>query len=287
MDIELVRTFLEVNRLRHFARAAERLFVTPAAVSARVRLLEEHLGSRLFIRSRNNIRLTPAGQRFLPHAENMVRSWNRAMLSVGGPGEQLEMVALGSLHSIWDVLLVGWLPKLYARHPELVLQIDLLPSQAVVARAREQSLDLGLLYEPPRASDLSVEPVAAVQLALVSDREDLTASDELPGYVHVEWGLQYTMALSKALPALPDPTLRVDSPELAHEFLRGRGGTAYLPLLAVREDLEQRRLHRVAGAPLIERPVFLIQSADGQESAAHGTVRADLIDWLGSVLAAA
>ncbi|MEQ8858630.1 MAG: LysR family transcriptional regulator [Pseudomonadales bacterium] len=287
MDIELVRTFLEVNRLRHFARAAERLYVTPAAVSARVRLLEDHVGARLFTRNRNNIRLTAAGQRFLPHAENMVRSWNRAMLSVGSPGEQLELVALGSLHSIWDVLLGGWLPQVYGQHSELVLQIDLLTSQAVVARVREQSLDLGLLYEPPRASDLWVEPVAAVQLVLVSDRTGLGVGDELPDYVHVDWGLQYAMALSKALPELPDPALRVDSPEVAYEFLRSRGGTAYLPRLTVAPDLECRRLHLVGGAPVIERPVFLIESAESKASGAHAAVRDSLVAWFGSARDAA
>lgn len=282
MDIELVRTFLEVNRLRHFARAAERLFVTPAAVSARIRLLEDHVGARLFTRSRNNIRLTAAGQRFLPHAENMVRSWNRAMLSVGSPGEQVELVALGSLHSIWDVLLGGWLPQVYGQLPELVLQVDLLTSQAVVARVREQSLDLGLLYEPPRASDLWVEPVAAVELVLVSDRPGLGTTDELPGYVHVDWGMQYAMTLSKSLPELPDPALRVDSPEVAYDFLRSCGGTAYLPGPAVRGDLENGRLFPVAGAPVIERPVFLIESADSRASRTHGNVRDNLVAWLAS-----
>ena len=156
MDIELVRTFLEVNRLRHFGRAAERLFVTPAAVSARVRLLEEHLGAVLFSRARNNIHLTPAGQRFLPHAENMVRSWQRAVTSVGG-GERTDMVALGSLHSIWNVLLDGWLAQVYGQDLGVALQVELLSSQAVVSRMREQSLDLALMYEPPQARDLRVD----------------------------------------------------------------------------------------------------------------------------------
>ena len=40
MDIDLLKTFVEVNRMRHFARAAENLFVTSAAVSARVKQLE-------------------------------------------------------------------------------------------------------------------------------------------------------------------------------------------------------------------------------------------------------
>ncbi len=282
MDIELVRTFLEVNRLRHFGRAAERLFVTPAAVSARIRLLEDHVGAVLFSRARNNIRLTPAGQRFLPHAENMVRSWQRAVTSVGGGGEFTDMVALGSLHSIWNVLLEGWLAEVYERERGLALQVELLPSPAVVARMREQSLDLALMYEPPQARDLRVEPVSRVSLGLFADRPGLTADEALSGYVHVDWGVQFAMSLSRALPGLPEPVLRVDAPEIAHEFLCRRGGAAYLPQAAMADEVAEGRLHPVSGAPRFDRIVYLVESAEAAESPVRDRVRSALADWLGA-----
>lgn len=280
MDTELIRTFLEVNRTRHFSRAAEHLFVTPAAVSARVRLLEEQLGSRLFVRSRNNIRLTAAGQRFLPHAENMLRSWNRAKLSVGTSPPDLELLTLGSLHSIWSVLLPGWLAQAYDVLGGLVLQVELLGTQAVVSGVREQSLDLGLLYEPPRVTDLAMESLTAVQLVLVADRPGLRADESLTDYVLVDWGVPFAMTVARMLPDLPDPALRVDSPELAYEFLSSRGGAAYLPWLLVRQDLDDGRLHRVRGAPVIERPVYLIRRVDVEPSPAHGLVQDNLLAWL-------
>ena len=48
MDLELPRTFLEVNRTRHFGQAADALCVTQAAVSARTKQLEGLLGVSLF-----------------------------------------------------------------------------------------------------------------------------------------------------------------------------------------------------------------------------------------------
>ncbi|HEX7036800.1 MAG TPA: LysR family transcriptional regulator [Pseudomonadales bacterium] len=280
MDTELIRTFLEVNRTRHFSRAAEHLFVTPAAVSARVRLLEEQLGSRLFVRSRNNIRLTAAGQRFLPHAENMLRSWNRAKLSVGTSPPDLELLTLGSLHSIWSVLLPGWLAQAYDVLSGLVLQVELLGTQAVVSGVREQSLDLGLLYEPPRVTDLAMEAVATVQLVLVADRPGLRADESLTDYVLVDWGVPFAMTVARTLPDLPDPALRVDSPELAYEFLASRGGAAYLPWPLVRQDLDAGRLHRVRAAPVIERPVYLIRRVDTEPTPAHALVQDNLLSWL-------
>ena len=71
MDIELLRTFIEVRKTRHFGKAAENLYLTQAAVSARIRQLEQLLGVKLFIRSRNNIQLTSEGERLVSHAQTV------------------------------------------------------------------------------------------------------------------------------------------------------------------------------------------------------------------------
>ncbi|HEY5717214.1 MAG TPA: LysR family transcriptional regulator, partial [Motiliproteus sp.] len=48
VDTALLRTFLEVQKTRHFGRAAEQLYLTQSAVSFRIRQLEELLGVKLF-----------------------------------------------------------------------------------------------------------------------------------------------------------------------------------------------------------------------------------------------
>ena len=112
MDTEILRTFLEVNRTRHFARAADNLYLTQAAVSARIRQLEAQVGARLFSRNRNNIQLTPAGHRLVPHAEAGLASWNRALLEVGAETEGRALVALGCLPSLREIFLDDWLSDL-------------------------------------------------------------------------------------------------------------------------------------------------------------------------------
>ena len=72
MDTDLLKTFMEVSRTRHFGRAAENLYLTQSAVSFRVRQLEGLLGVELFSRQRNNIQLTPAGEKLIPLAESSV-----------------------------------------------------------------------------------------------------------------------------------------------------------------------------------------------------------------------
>lgn len=59
-----VKAFESAARFESFAKAAEELNVTPAAVSRLVRLLEESLGVLLFERTPNRLTLTGAGQNY-------------------------------------------------------------------------------------------------------------------------------------------------------------------------------------------------------------------------------
>ena len=78
MDVKVFRTFLEVARVRHFGRAAENLYLTQAAVSARIKQLEGYFDTQLFIRDRNNIKLTSSGERLIGYAEVMVSTLQQA-----------------------------------------------------------------------------------------------------------------------------------------------------------------------------------------------------------------
>ena len=101
MDIDLIKTFLEVSRTRHFGRAANNLFVTSAAVSARIKLMESQLGVELFIRHRGNVRLTSEGERLLPYAETMLETWARAVQEVRLQPELDARVHIGATSGLW------------------------------------------------------------------------------------------------------------------------------------------------------------------------------------------
>ena len=74
MHITTLRTFIAVSKTGGFHSAAERLNITQAAVSARIKTLEDQLGRSVFDRGRNGAALTTAGREFLPYAESITRT---------------------------------------------------------------------------------------------------------------------------------------------------------------------------------------------------------------------
>ena len=73
MDLNQLRVFHQVARLKSFRAAADALFVTPPAVSIKIKQMEEHYGFRLFERSGRKVELTDAGEALLGYAEQVFR----------------------------------------------------------------------------------------------------------------------------------------------------------------------------------------------------------------------
>lgn len=119
MDTELLRTFLEVNKTRHFGRASENLYLTQAAVSARVKQLESQLGVPLFIRARNNIQLTIEGERLVPHAETILLAWSRVKQDVALKPEQKQQINIGNHSRFVELCIAGSNPPNSPRHARL------------------------------------------------------------------------------------------------------------------------------------------------------------------------
>ena len=105
LDVDALKTFLEVNRTRHFGQAADNLYLSQSAVSARIRLLEQEVGVPLFTRQRNNIQLTAAGRRLLQYAESILTTWHRAKQEIGTNDASQIPFTIGSMPSIWDLTL--------------------------------------------------------------------------------------------------------------------------------------------------------------------------------------
>jgi DNA-binding transcriptional LysR family regulator len=259
MDIDLLRTFLEVNRTRHFGRAADNLFLTQSAVSARIRLLEEAVGTTLFTRTRNDIQLTPAGSRLAKYAESIVNTWNRARQEAGLGEANLLSLAIGGVDSLWDILLQEWSHKLYHQFPGVVLQTETHGQDTLIRKLRDDALDIGFMFEPPQMAELHAREVATTRLVMVAARPGLSAREAIgEGYVMVDWGTSFAIAHARHFPDMPPPRVRVSLGRMALAFLFENGGATYLAEPMVTEALAAGRLFNVADAPVIDRQVYAV-----------------------------
>ena len=257
MDTDLLKTFLEVCKTRHFGKAAENLYVTQAAVSSRIRQLEDRLSTELFSRLRNNLQLTPAGERLLPHAESVLTAWQRAFQEVAINDQLTTFLALGGSPNVWDLTLQRALIQLKRSKPELALRAEVL-SQSVVARQLlERHLDLALVFDAPKVDEICTVELFDVPLELVSSSANISIDNINDiGYIMLDWGTVFSMQHAKLCKALPAPTLHTNLARVALEYILEEGGAAYLPANLTLPYIKQKRLFTVENAPKLHREIY-------------------------------
>jgi len=256
MDVELLRTFIEIMESGHFVRAAERLNVTQSTVSARVKELEARLGRTLFVRGRSGAALTAAGRHFRPHAEAMLRSWRRARQEVALPEAFETVLSVGGQYTLWDRVLQLWVAHMRRTEPGVALRADVARPDELTRLLFEGGLDIAVLYAPQPRAGLRIEPLLEERLVLVSTGETGVWPGD-PDYVMVDWGPEFGNDHAAAFPDIDTPALTVGLGAVALNHILGEGGGAYFPHRVVRRHLAAGELHLVAAAPEFTRPAFV------------------------------
>lgn len=256
MDIGILKTFLEVNRTRHFGKAAENLFLTQSAVSARIRLLEQTIGAELFTRSRNNIELTPIGHKLLKHAETIINTWNRARQEIATDDPDHISLAVGAVSSLWDILLQNWLDKLLAKQPNLSATAEVHSPEVLLRKLIDGALDVVFMFESTQIPEVMVEDVGQINLIMVSSAKNISTEEALKNYVLVDWGTSFSITHAQHFPEMPPPKLRVQVGRLAYNHIKECGGSAYLAETMISEELANKKLYKVANAPVIKRMAY-------------------------------
>lgn len=255
MDLELLRTFLELNRARHFGRAAEALNLTQAAVSSRLKSLEQQLGVTLFERSKREMRLTPEGGRLVGHAERQLAAWRAARQDVSLPGSE-QMVIGGSLR-LWDVLLQNWLHELRRKFPDMAVIAESQSPDYLTRHLIDGTLDVAVMLEPAQLDILQIREVMELEFICVASEPALRVEQALAqNFIYVDWGLSFGLDHRRTFPDAPEAMTRVSHARMALECMQSLGGSAYLPRRMVAEQLRSLRLHEVIDAPVFTRTVY-------------------------------
>ncbi|WP_406303816.1 LysR family transcriptional regulator [Streptomyces sp. NBC_00885] len=264
MDIRQLTTFQMAATLLSFSRAAAELNYAQSSVTGQIRGLENSLGVELFERlSGRSVRLTQAGQRFLPYAEQLLHLADEARNATKGGTEPSGRLLVGTMESIATYHMPPLLEFFHHRYPGL--QVVLRPGAGAetVQALRQGSLDLGLLtdVETGHAGTdgvvLRSEPVVAVAApGHAPAGRRLVTADQLRDVrvLAPEAGPGYRRLLERELwgGRGPTPLLESGTVESAKRWAASGLGIALLPAVAVEEGIDEGTLVPLAWWPPCE-----------------------------------
>ena len=133
--LNALRAFEAVARHKSFRKAAEELFVTPAALTHQIKSLEELLGFQLFERLARRIELTPAAQAALPRFQQGFEALARGVAELRNHG-QAPHLTVGATPTFVSRWLMPRLQRFLTEHPEIDVRL-VASGQLINASARE------------------------------------------------------------------------------------------------------------------------------------------------------
>lgn len=138
LNLDAVRAFVHIARLGSFTGAAEATETTQAAVSLKLKRLEQLLDCRLVERTPRHVQLSTQGSAFLPHAIELLKAHDRACNALGETRERLK---LGISDHVAGPELPALISRMNQHSPNLVIEIHLGTSSDLLLRYDRREFD--------------------------------------------------------------------------------------------------------------------------------------------------
>jgi DNA-binding transcriptional LysR family regulator len=143
LDLELLNTFVTVAETGSLSAAAPRLFRSQSAVSEQIRKLEETVGIPLLSRGKTGAAPTPAGERLLNHARNLLELSEAAVRDVKGSQIEGELrLAVTEYFRPSAVTLI--LKRIQRTYPNLRLHVSVQKSVEIESALQKNEFDIGI-----------------------------------------------------------------------------------------------------------------------------------------------
>ncbi|MBB1506971.1 LysR family transcriptional regulator [Pseudoalteromonas sp. SG41-1] len=147
MQIDDLKLILKVAEFKSITLAAAKLDMRTATASAAIKRVESTLGIDLFVRTTRHLRLSAAGERYIPQCEQAIAILEQARQNLKGEHDEIEgelRVALSS--DLGRNLVIPWIDEIMDSYPKVSLRTHISDSNVDFYR---DSVDIALRYGSP------------------------------------------------------------------------------------------------------------------------------------------
>lgn len=258
LNFHHLRYFHAIAQAGGLTRAAERLNVSPSALSIQLRDLEAQLGHALFERRGRSLVLTEAGRIALDRAEAIFAAGEDLVNTLKGRGAAREALRVGALATLSRNFQMGFLaPLLHRDDVEIVLRSGAL--RDLLDGLEAHGLDVVLSTLAPSRDAVApwvVHPLASQPVSLIAHRNRAAAPRALRDWLRDEpillpgpdSGIRADLdALFQRLGLRPKIAAEVDDMAMLRLLARQDAGLVAVPPIVVRDELDSGLLVEVQG----------------------------------------
>lgn len=251
MNLRFVEAFYWVATLKSVSRAAEKLFLTQSAMSARVAALEEELGVLLLDRRDKQFRLTVAGNRFVSYAQKLLELQREVKTEMGSGMALAASLRIGAIESVLHSWLIPWIEQLRVEQPALELELTVETTPVLMDQVQRGAQDIVFAALPAGGEGVRTKALPAMAMCFVGQaaqhrKRAYTLADLAKGeLLTFQRGSQPHVALLDALRLAKVEQKQIhtiSSISAMAQLVQGGFGVATLPLAAAERFVQVQGL---------------------------------------------
>lgn len=248
MEIREVRTFVAVAQYGSFSRAAAHLGYSQAAVTIQMKQLEQKLGVVLFDRIGKGVHLTNSGERFYPHAVQILNDMSLAQEAVQEDSTLTGTLKIGTIDSLCAAVMPRLLESYHRRCPQVKVSVVTDTPSLLLDLLQSNALDVLYLSDEALSDPRFVkvleteEPVvfAAAKGHALADGRPHRLEELLPHpFILTEKDASYRRVLDYTLQLRGqtiEPVLQCNNTDLVLKMVRNYKSLTFLPRYTLQED---------------------------------------------------
>ncbi len=161
MNLRRLSYFSVLAEELHFGRAAERIGIAQPALSQQIRRLETEVGTELFRRDRREVRLSPAGEAFRPHASRaLAEADGAAEAARAAAGGEVGHLHVGFIETAAGTVIPRAVRRFRAERPGVGLSLHEMGVAPQLEALRAGRLDVAVVRPPVDSAELLLEEIS-------------------------------------------------------------------------------------------------------------------------------
>jgi DNA-binding transcriptional LysR family regulator len=264
MDIRQLELLVAVVDLSSVTKAAEKMHLSPGAISLQLQNLAAHLNTELFVRRGRQLVPTPAGLRLVAHARTLIRQMREIRQEFANDPASDSLPFHFATGATTLINRLGRpLRALRKQYPNTHVEVTVLPTEEIVAGLLDRSFDLGLISLPYQEEQLTLIPLFEEELLILKPsvrsqsawRVGSISIEEVAGAQFLLYPKRSNMRMMidsffGSLNIEPDVIMEADDTEAIKRLVESGFGYSMLPEFALRAKPRFFETFRVAGRRL-------------------------------------
>lgn len=277
MNLEQLTTFHYVALTKSFSQAAEVLFISQPAVSARIQSLEKEIGYPLFERNERTITLTKEGDTFLPYAQKGLESIQDGLRMVHQTNKMMKGdLNIATVFTMANYTLPTILKKFHESYPDIKINISTGHSRSVLNMVLNHEATVGIARSITH-NDINTIHLLTDEMVLAiypghnfTQKQHISIKDiDYEPLILFNRGSIDRELINNAFNKLqikPNVVMETDSILLVKKMIKRKIGIGLIPRIPILNDVEANTLHikKINDLHQIDSPFQIIHLKDNK-----------------------